>query len=63
MPKLAWIVVLLALAAAPAAAQTAIPDVRGTWKGESDRSSSVAETNIMPGPGRPSRGFPPSRSR
>jgi hypothetical protein len=36
MPKLAWIVVLAALAAAPAAAQTAIPDVLGTWKGESE---------------------------
>ena len=32
--KLAWTVVLAALCA-PAAAQTAIPDVRGTWKGES----------------------------
>jgi hypothetical protein len=36
MSKLAWIVTLAALAAAPAAAQTAIPDVRGTWKGESE---------------------------
>jgi hypothetical protein len=36
MPKLAWIVMLVALAAAPAAAQTAVPDVRGTWKGESE---------------------------
>ena len=36
MSKLAWIVMLAALAAAPAAAQTAIPDVRGTWKGESE---------------------------
>lgn len=36
MSKLAWIVMLAAFAAAPAAAQTAIPDVRGTWKGESE---------------------------
>ena len=36
MPKLAWIVMLAAIAAAPAAAQTAIPDVRGTWKGDSE---------------------------
>ena len=36
MPKLAWIIMLAALAAAPAAAQTAIPDLRGTWKGESE---------------------------
>jgi hypothetical protein len=36
MSKLAWIVVFAALSAAPAAAQTAIPDLRGTWKGESE---------------------------
>ena len=36
MPKLAWIVMLVALAAASAAAQTEVPDVRGTWKGESE---------------------------
>jgi hypothetical protein len=36
MSKLAWIVTLAALAAAPALAQTAIPDVRGTWKGDSE---------------------------
>ncbi len=41
MRKLAWIVTLAALAAAPAvlcapaAADTAIPDMRGTWKGDS----------------------------
>jgi hypothetical protein len=33
MPKLAWIVALIALSA-PAWAQT-VPDLRGTWKGES----------------------------
>jgi hypothetical protein len=39
MSKLAWIVTLAAvatLAAAPVAAQTATPDVRGTWKGDSE---------------------------
>jgi hypothetical protein len=36
MSKLAWIVTLVALAAAPAAAQTSIPDLRGTWKGVSE---------------------------
>ena len=36
MSKLAWIVMFATLAALPAAAQTAIPDVRGTWKGESE---------------------------
>ena len=36
MSKSAWIVVLLMLAAAPSAAETAIPDFRGTWKGESE---------------------------
>src|SRR5262245_19163472 len=37
MSKLAWIVVLAALTAAPAAAQqSTIPDLRGTWKGESE---------------------------
>jgi len=41
MRKLAWIVTLAALAATPAAlcgpaaAETAIPDMRGTWKGDS----------------------------
>ena len=35
MSNYAWIVVLVALAA-PAAAETAIPDLRGTWTGESE---------------------------
>jgi hypothetical protein len=34
MSKYAWIIVLLALVA-PAAADNAVPDLRGTWKGES----------------------------
>ncbi len=39
MSKFAWIftfAVLVALAATPAVTQTAIPDLRGTWKGESE---------------------------
>ena len=36
MSKFAWIVTFVALAAAPAAAQTAIPDLRGIWKGDSE---------------------------
>ena len=37
MSKLAWIVVFVTLSAAPAAAQqSAIPDLRGTWKGNSE---------------------------
>ncbi len=36
MSKFAWIVTLAVLAAAPAAAQSAIPDLRGTWKGDSE---------------------------
>ena len=37
MSKLAWIVVFATLSAVPAAAQqSAIPDLRGTWKGNSE---------------------------
>jgi hypothetical protein len=37
MSKLAWMVTLTALIAATSAtAETAIPDLRGTWKGESE---------------------------
>lgn len=36
MSKLAWFVMLSALAAAPAVAETAVPDLRGTWKGNSE---------------------------
>jgi hypothetical protein len=36
MSKVHWILVLLIFAALPAAAQTAIPDLRGSWKGESE---------------------------
>ncbi|HEY6993329.1 MAG TPA: hypothetical protein VH397_06440 [Xanthobacteraceae bacterium] len=36
MPKLAWIVALGLITAVPAAAETAVPDLRGTWKGNSE---------------------------
>ena len=36
MPKLAWISLLAALATVSASAETAIPDLRGTWTGESE---------------------------
>ena len=36
MSKLACILTLAVLATIPAAAQTAIPDLRGTWKGDSE---------------------------
>src|SRR4030095_8658709 len=53
MSKLAWIVVFATLAAAPAAAQQgAIPDLRGTWKGESE--------SIILGAGTPHHAAQPS---
>ena len=36
MSKLAWIPVLAALITVPATAETAVPDLRGTWTGESE---------------------------
>ena len=36
MPKFAWTVALGLIAAVPAAAETAVPDLRGTWTGNSD---------------------------
>jgi hypothetical protein len=53
MSKLAWIVTLAALTAATAAvAETAIPDLRGTWKGESE--------TIILGAGNPHHAATPS---
>src|SRR5262252_10860611 len=53
MPKVAWIVVLATLNAAPAAAQQgATPDLRGTWKGQSE--------SIILGTGNPHHAAPPS---
>ena len=42
MRKQNWIVMVAALAATPAPAQTAFPDLRGTWKGDSE--SIITET-------------------
>ena len=36
MPKLAWMTLLATLAIVPATAETSIPDLRGTWTGESE---------------------------
>jgi hypothetical protein len=53
MSRLAWIVLLATLTAAPAAAQQgAIPDLRGTWKGTSE--------SIILGAGNPHHAAPPS---
>jgi len=61
MSKLVWIVVLATLTAAPAAAQQgAIPDLRGTWKGQSE--SIILGTGIMLRRRRPSRGSTASPS-
>jgi len=49
-----WIVMLAALAAAPAVAQTPVPDLRGTWKGDSQ--SIVADTGNPHHPGSPQSG-------
>jgi hypothetical protein len=57
MSRLAWIVMFAALGATPVTAQTAIPDLRGTWTGESEsivlgggnphhRSTQVAEPRL-----------------
>jgi hypothetical protein len=53
MPKLAWIITLAALTTATvAAAESAIPDLRGTWKGESE--------SIILGTGNPHHAKTPS---
>jgi hypothetical protein len=36
MPKLTWTFMLVALITVPATAETAIPDLRGTWTGQSE---------------------------
>jgi hypothetical protein len=51
MHKLCWIIALAVFAVLPAAAQTSFPDVRGTWKGESE--SIVAGTGNSHHPGSP----------
>src|SRR6266699_14691 len=52
MSKLAWIGFFAILTAAPASAQTAIPDLRGTWKGNSE--------SIILGAGNPHHAAAPS---
>ena len=52
MSKLILIVVLATLTTAPAAAESAIPDLRGTWKGDSE--------TIVLGAGNPHHAAPPS---
>ena len=52
MSKLILIVVLATLTAAPAATESAIPDLRGTWKGDSE--------TIILGAGNPHHAAPPS---
>ena len=52
MPRFAWVVTLAALFATPSAAQTPIPDVRGTWKGQSE--------SIIMGAGNPHHAATPS---
>jgi hypothetical protein len=64
MSKLGWIVVFATLTAAPAAAQQgAIPDLRGTWKGESESIILGAGNPHHAAPRRPSRGSTASPSR
>ena len=52
MSKLIFIVVLATLTAGPATAESAIPDLRGTWKGDSE--------TIILGAGNPHHAAPPS---
>ena len=62
MPKLAWTVALGLIAAIPAAAETAVPDLRGTWKETANPSSRAVPTRIMP-PSRPRHGSAALRLR
>ena len=56
MPKLAWIVTFATLTVATAVqAQTPVPDLKGTWKGESE--------TIIQGAGNPHHAAPPSGPR
>ena len=50
MRKRTWIVTFAALAAMPAMAQTAFPDLRGTWKGESESIITDSGNPHHPGP-------------
>ena len=55
MSKLVWTLMLATLTIGPSAvAQTAVPDLRGTWKGDSE--------SIVMGGGNPHHAAPPSAS-
>jgi hypothetical protein len=51
MHKSGWVVAVAMCVALPAAAQTSFPDIRGTWKGDSE--SIVARTGNTHHPGSP----------
>ena len=55
MSRVAWIIMLAALAAVPADALTAIPDLPGTWNGESESMCWAAEIRTIPRLRRPHR--------
>lgn len=63
MPKLVVIFTLAALVTVPATAETAIPDLRGTWTGESEAIVWGAPIPIMAPSVGPSLGCPRLRSR
>ncbi len=50
MSKFAWLAMLATLAAVPVAAETAMPDLRGTWKGESETIALGRGNAHHPGP-------------
>jgi hypothetical protein len=54
MRKWGWVAALVVLAATPAMAQTSFPDLRGTWKGESE--SIVTDSGNPHHAGQPSSG-------
>ena len=54
MSKLAWIVTLAVFSVTPAAAESAIPNLLGTWKGESE--------SIVMGPGNAHHSAAPAAS-
>jgi hypothetical protein len=58
MRKWGWVVALAALAATSTMAQTSFPDLRGTWKGESE--SIVTDSGNPHDAGQPSSGPKPS---
>ena len=55
MSKLAWVVTFAVLSATPALAESTIPNLVGTWKGESE--------SIVMGPGNPHHSAAPAPGR